>query len=48
MQGELAERIAHFKVPSVIRFVVDPLPRNAMGKLMKAELAPLVATEACV
>ena len=34
---ELRERLANFKVPKRV-FVVDQLPRNAMGKVQKAEL----------
>ena len=37
MIGMLAERLAKFKLPKRI-FVVDALPRNAMGKVQKAEL----------
>jgi long-chain acyl-CoA synthetase len=33
-----AARMADYKVPEVIEFVADPLPRNANGKLQKAEL----------
>jgi acyl-CoA synthetase (AMP-forming)/AMP-acid ligase II len=33
-----AERMADYKVPEVIEFVADPLPRNANGKLQKAVL----------
>jgi malonyl-CoA/methylmalonyl-CoA synthetase len=35
--SRLAERLAKFKLPKRI-FVVDELPRNAMGKVQKAEL----------
>jgi malonyl-CoA/methylmalonyl-CoA synthetase len=37
MIAELSTRLAKFKVPKRI-FVVDELPRNAMGKVQKAEL----------
>jgi malonyl-CoA/methylmalonyl-CoA synthetase len=37
MIADLATRLAGFKVPKRI-FVVDELPRNAMGKVQKAEL----------
>lgn len=37
IMGRLAERLAKFKLPKRI-FVVDELPRNAMGKVQKAEL----------
>jgi malonyl-CoA/methylmalonyl-CoA synthetase len=35
--GTLKDRLAAFKVPKRV-FVVDELPRNAMGKVQKAEL----------
>jgi len=38
----LRERIANFKVPRLIRFV-ETLPRNALGKIVKHELAALVS-----
>jgi len=34
----LRERIASFKVPSVIEIVSEPLPRNASGKILKRSL----------
>ena len=37
MIAALATKLAKFKVPKRI-FVVDELPRNAMGKVQKAEL----------
>jgi malonyl-CoA/methylmalonyl-CoA synthetase len=37
MIAALATRLARFKVPKRIH-VVDELPRNAMGKVQKAEL----------
>ena len=33
-----AERMADYKVPEVIEFLTDPLPRNANGKLQKSAL----------
>jgi acyl-CoA synthetase (AMP-forming)/AMP-acid ligase II len=33
-----AERMADYKVPEVIEFLADPVPRNANGKLQKAAL----------
>ena len=36
-------RIAAFKVPVRIAFVDEPLPRNANGKILKAELRKLFA-----
>jgi malonyl-CoA/methylmalonyl-CoA synthetase len=35
--AELKSKIANFKVPKAV-FVVDDLPRNAMGKIQKAVL----------
>jgi malonyl-CoA/methylmalonyl-CoA synthetase len=34
-----AERLAGFKRPRVLRYV-EPLPRNALGKVLKHELRP--------
>jgi malonyl-CoA/methylmalonyl-CoA synthetase len=42
MIAELATKLAKFKVPKRI-FVVEELPRNAMGKVQKAELRRLHA-----
>ncbi len=38
LQAFLAERIAPFKVPSIIQFVGEQLPRNPAGKILKREL----------
>ena len=38
------ELLAPYKLPSRLR-VVDALPRNAMGKIMKPSLAALFQTE---
>jgi malonyl-CoA/methylmalonyl-CoA synthetase len=35
--AELKKNIANFKVPKQV-YVVDDLPRNAMGKVQKAQL----------
>ena len=40
---ELKSRLAGYKVPKFIHFV-DALPRNAMGKILKAELRASFAT----
>jgi acyl-CoA synthetase (AMP-forming)/AMP-acid ligase II len=31
----VAERLAHFKVPTHVEFRREPLPRNAAGKVLK-------------
>ena len=38
LHASVAEALAHFKVPSTIGFTAEPLPRNATGKLLKAQL----------
>jgi len=38
LQAHVAERLAPFKVPSIVRIVTSPLPRNASGKILKREL----------
>ena len=38
LQSFLGERLAAFKVPSVVRIVDDRLPRNPAGKILKREL----------
>jgi malonyl-CoA/methylmalonyl-CoA synthetase len=35
--GELAKRLAGFKLPKRV-YVIDEMPRNAMGKIQKNEL----------
>jgi acyl-coenzyme A synthetase/AMP-(fatty) acid ligase len=39
VQEFAAERLAPFKRPRIVHFV-DALPRNALGKVVKHELAP--------
>ncbi len=41
LQCWVRERLAAFKVPVVIRFTAEPLPRNANGKILKRELKGL-------
>jgi long-chain acyl-CoA synthetase len=41
LRGFVAERLAAFKVPVKVVFMSGMLPRNANGKIMKAELKPL-------
>ena len=31
----MGEALAYFKVPAELRFVSEPLPRNATGKVLK-------------
>lgn len=42
LQRFLGERVASFKIPSVITLVDEPLPRNASGKILKRELRDTV------
>ena len=45
LQAWVAAALAHFKVPSIVAFTIEPLPRTATGKLLKAQLrAEPVAT----
>ena len=41
LRGFVAERLAAFKVPVAVVFRREMLPRNANGKILKAELKPL-------
>jgi long-chain acyl-CoA synthetase len=45
LRAHVAERIAAFKVPVVIKFWHEVLPRNANGKIMKNELKKLFEDE---
>ncbi len=38
LHAHLAKRIAGFKIPSVVRFASEQLPRNPAGKILKREL----------
>jgi long-chain acyl-CoA synthetase len=38
LQRFLGERLARFKVPTVVTIVADQLPRNASGKILKRDL----------
>jgi long-chain acyl-CoA synthetase len=46
LRAFVAERIAAFKVPVKIVFWPETLPRNANGKILKAELKKVFAEEA--
>jgi acyl-CoA synthetase (AMP-forming)/AMP-acid ligase II len=37
------ERLAGFKVPSIVEFASGPLPRNASGKILKREIRDALA-----
>lgn len=45
IQKHVGERLAPFKVPSVIQIVGEPLPRNAAGKILKRELRDELAAK---
>lgn len=34
----LSDKLAAFKIPKIVQFQTDPLPRNANGKILKADL----------
>lgn len=38
LQAYLKEKIAHYKIPTVIRFAQQPLPRNETSKLLKKDI----------
>lgn len=38
IQNWVKQKLASFKVPTLIEFRAEPLPRNALGKLLKSEL----------
>jgi long-chain acyl-CoA synthetase len=41
LQAHVGEHLASFKVPSVVEFVTEPLPRGATGKIQKRTLRDL-------
>ena len=45
LQAFVAERLARFKVPSIVLFSEDPLPRNATGKVLKKDLRSSVVDQ---
>ncbi|KAI9026074.1 AMP-dependent synthetase and ligase [Hyaloraphidium curvatum] len=46
VQEHLKPKLAAFKIPIFIKFVDEPLPRNANQKILKRELRDVVAAEA--
>ncbi|MFB3067003.1 MAG: hypothetical protein ACE10D_10875, partial [Planctomycetota bacterium] len=44
LQSSLREKLARYKVPDEIRITAE-MPRNAMGKIVKRDLAPLFEAE---
>ena len=50
LRTHLSPRLAHFKIPTVLTFRSEPLPRNAVGKVLKQPLRaelhlPLTSSE---
>ncbi len=45
LRAHVAERLAAFKVPVVVKFWPETLPRNANGKILKSELKKLFVDE---
>ncbi|MDI2132576.1 class I adenylate-forming enzyme family protein [Yinghuangia seranimata] len=43
LRGHVARRLAAFKVPTTVRFSDRPLPRNAVGKVLKRELRDMLS-----
>lgn len=43
LQAHVRERLAGFKVPSIVSILDGPLPRNAAGKILKRELRDQLA-----
>jgi len=44
LQAHVRERLASFKVPSIVRILDAPLPRNAAGKFLKRDLRDELAS----
>lgn len=42
LRSHMAERLAAYKLPTHLLLVREPLPRNAMGKLVKQEIRQLL------
>lgn len=47
VRSYLRDHLAHFKVPKIIE-IVESLPKNAVGKVMKGELRTLKSRKPCV
>ena len=45
LQAFTADRLARFKVPSIVLFSAEPLPRNATGKVLKKDLRTSVVDQ---
>ena len=45
LRAHVAERLAAFKVPVIVKFWPETLPRNANGKILKSELKKLFVDE---
>ena len=43
LQAFVGERLAAFKVPSLVTLVEEQLPRNAAGKILKRDLRDQLA-----
>jgi long-chain acyl-CoA synthetase len=43
LQAWVADALAHFKVPTIVVFTTEPLPRNATGKILKSQLRDAAA-----
>ncbi len=44
LRTHVGARLAGFKVPSIVRIVHEPLPRNPAGKILKRELRDTITT----
>jgi long-chain acyl-CoA synthetase len=44
LRAHVGERLAAFKVPSIVRIVTEALPRNPAGKILKRELRESLST----
>jgi long-chain acyl-CoA synthetase len=46
LQAHVGERLAPFKVPTIVKMVDEQLPRNPAGKILKRELRDAITSEA--